>query len=155
MNTDAWNLPKDGRIHLKEMGIYVWCSPAYSGKMNSNLALNQLEYTNPNKLEPGEVMTLMMDLGATDMVICVHAKRLQEHPGWTTTGACNIASQRMGYAFRVMFPNQAETDLVYHHGQDLLETGNIEERRGSRSERTAQIKLVMNVAWDHSNKRHH
>ena len=152
MNIDAWNLPKDGRIHLKEMGINVWCTPAYAGKMNSNLTLNQLEYTNPNKLEPGEVMTLMQDLGATDMVICVHAKRLQEHTGWTTAGACNIASQRTEYAFRIMFPNQAETDLVYHNGQELLETGNIEERRGNRAERTAQLKLVMNVAWDHSNR---
>ncbi|RHY68987.1 hypothetical protein DYB34_009384 [Aphanomyces astaci] len=87
----------------------------YAGVLDNGLSFHQLEYRNPSKTTPGDLMCALRGLGATDAIIQSHTRMSGAHgprDHWAAIGCLNWPSEGQ-YRFRLVFPSQSMAENVY------------------------------------------
>ncbi|CAK4742434.1 unnamed protein product [Aphanomyces euteiches] len=108
---EAWSAAKRGYMLLPKVMILV--SYEHAAHIDPPQSLNQLEYSNTDYMSPNELRKAFHALGAPDYIVCSHSRRgSRRTERWPSIGYINRRSDKL-FKFRVMFPNQALTELVY------------------------------------------
>ncbi|ETV75946.1 hypothetical protein H257_09905 [Aphanomyces astaci] len=87
----------------------------YAGVLDNGLSFHQLEYRNPSRTTPGDLMCALRALGATDAIIQSHTRMSGAHgprDHWAANGCLNWPSEGQ-YRFRLVFPSQTMAENVY------------------------------------------
>ncbi|RHY83427.1 hypothetical protein DYB37_007548 [Aphanomyces astaci] len=115
----AWAAPRRGYLFLR--GISVVMVYQYAGVLDNGLSFHQLEYRNPSKTTPGDLMCALRVLGATDAIIQSHTRMSGLHgprDHWAAIGCLNWPSDGQ-YRFRLVFPSQSMAETVYANFADM------------------------------------
>ncbi|KAE8875417.1 hypothetical protein PF003_g40496 [Phytophthora fragariae] len=56
-----WTLMKKGYIDVR--GVQVWMQPSFTGRMVSNLSMNEIEYQNVNEVQPSALVKMLQGWG--------------------------------------------------------------------------------------------
>ncbi|KAF0705714.1 hypothetical protein AaE_014396 [Aphanomyces astaci] len=63
----AWAAPRRGYLFLRDISMVMVYQ--YAGVLDNGLSFHQLEYRNPSKISPGDLMCALRALGATDAIV--------------------------------------------------------------------------------------
>lgn len=78
MNRDLWLLLKRGYMSF-DVGassgeVRIFVRPEYTGKANTNLSPNEIEYRNSNEVQPKQQVEVVQQWGGTDVVVVSHTR---------------------------------------------------------------------------------
>ncbi|KAH9197598.1 hypothetical protein AeNC1_000470 [Aphanomyces euteiches] len=117
---EAWSAAKRGYMLLPKAMILV--SYQHAAHLDPPQSLNQLEYSNTDYMSPNDLRKAFRALGAPDYIVCSHSRNgARRTERWPSIGCINRRSDNL-FKFRVMFPNQALTELVYANYHALRRT---------------------------------
>ncbi|RLO09969.1 hypothetical protein DYB28_008188 [Aphanomyces astaci] len=123
----AWAAPRRGYLFLRDISVVMVYQ--YAGVLDNGLSFHQLEYRNPSKTTPGDLMCALRVLGATHAIVQSHTRMSGLHgprDHWAAIGCLNWPSEGQ-YRFRLVFPSQSMAETVYANfrrhvaGPDRLE----------------------------------
>ncbi|RHZ40533.1 hypothetical protein DYB26_012659, partial [Aphanomyces astaci] len=109
----AWAAPRRGYLFLRDISVVMVYQ--YAGVLDNGLSFHELEYRNPSKTTPGDLMCALRALGATDAIIQSHTRMSGAHgprDHWAAIGCLNWPSEGQ-YRFRLVFPSQSMAENVY------------------------------------------
>ncbi|RHY53960.1 hypothetical protein DYB38_004209 [Aphanomyces astaci] len=109
----AWAAPRRGYLFLRDISVVMIYQ--YAGVLDNGLSFHQLEYRNPSKTSPGDLMCALRALGATDAIVQSHTRMSGTHgprDHWAAIGCINWPSEGH-YRFRLVFPSQSMAETVY------------------------------------------
>ncbi|ETV68973.1 hypothetical protein H257_15130 [Aphanomyces astaci] len=86
----------------------------YAGVLDNGLSFHQLEYRNPSKISPGDLMVALRALGATDAIVQSYSDVRNTCPSRPlgAIGCINWLSEGQ-YRFRLVFLSQSMAETIY------------------------------------------
>lgn len=109
-----WTLMKKGYIDVR--GVQVWMQPSFTGRMVSNLSLNEIEYQNVNEVQPSALVKMLQGWGATDVIVVSHAINMGirgKLPAIMCLNSIARTTPDLLFSFRLYFSNEGEASTVY------------------------------------------
>ncbi|KAH9112219.1 hypothetical protein LEN26_013314 [Aphanomyces euteiches] len=138
----AWSAAKRGYMLLPKVMILV--SYQHAAHIDPPQSLNQLEYSNTDYMSPNDLRKAFRALGAPDYIVCSHSRNgTRRTERWPSFGCINRRSDKL-FRFRVMFPNQALTELVYANYHALRRTQSTHEDIPN----SLQLRPLSEIHWD-------
>ncbi|ETV71327.1 hypothetical protein H257_13454 [Aphanomyces astaci] len=109
----AWAAPRRGYLFLRDISVVMIYQ--YAGVLDNGLSFHQLEYRNPSKTSPGDLMCALRALGATDAIVQSHTRMSGTHGPRDHLAAigCIKWPSEGHYRFRLVFPSQSMAETVY------------------------------------------
>ncbi|KAH9117118.1 hypothetical protein LEN26_012772, partial [Aphanomyces euteiches] len=139
---EAWSAAKRGYMLLPKAMILV--SYQHAAHLDPPQSLNQLEYSNTDYMSPNDLRKAFRALGAPDYIVCSHSRNgARRTERWPSIGCINRRSDNL-FKFRVMFPNQALTELVYANYHALRRTQGTHEDIPN----SLQLRPLSEIHWD-------
>ncbi|CAK4090491.1 unnamed protein product [Aphanomyces euteiches] len=139
---EAWSAAKRGYMLLPKVMILV--SYQHAAHIDPPQSLNQLEYSNTDYMSPNELRKAFHALGDPDYIVCSHSRNgSRRTERWPSIGCINRRSDKL-FKFRVMFPNQALTELVYGNYHALRRT----QSTHADIPNSLQLRPLSELHWD-------
>ncbi|KAE9277195.1 hypothetical protein PR003_g28855 [Phytophthora rubi] len=138
---------KKGYIDVR--GVHVWLQPSFTGRVVSNLTMNEIEYQNVNEVQPSALVQMLQGWGATDVIVVSHATNMGVRgrlPAIMCLKSVARTSPDLLFAFRLFFPSEEEATRVY---ANYLAARQATAHGAPETEKTTTaLKPVSNVSWD-------
>ncbi|OWZ05917.1 hypothetical protein PHMEG_00021906 [Phytophthora megakarya] len=110
-----WVMLKPGFLDIE--GVRVWVQPMFTGRKNTNLTLNELEYVNSNRVTFAQLRAQIQQWGATDCLVISHGtyvdqNNVRQESKRSASDCLQVTaySTDIVYLFRLFFPSEEETN---------------------------------------------
>ncbi|KAG9408542.1 hypothetical protein AC1031_020400 [Aphanomyces cochlioides] len=141
---ETWSVAERGYMLLPKAMIMV--SYQHAANTDPPLSLNQLEYSNTDYMSPNDLRKVFRALGAPDYIVCSHSRNgdnTRRTERWPSIGCIKRRTDKL-FKFRVMFPNQALTELVYANYHALRRSQGTHEDVPN----SLQLRPLSELHWD-------
>ncbi|KAG1697095.1 hypothetical protein DVH05_017481 [Phytophthora capsici] len=113
-----WCMLKPGYMEIA--GVRIWIQPMFTGRRNTNLTLNELEYVNSNRVTFVQLHEHLQEWGATDCLVVSHSSYVDQNMNRQDCkrSACDCLqvaayTTDIVYSFRLFFPSENEANKVF------------------------------------------